>query len=318
MRALMAQQRPLLERLPQVRGRLTQGASLASITWFRAGGAAEVLFKPADLMDLQGFLERKPEDVPVTVLGVGSNLLVRDGGIPGVVLRLGRAFAEVRVNGTQVIAGAAALDLNVALAARDGGVGGLEFLSGVPGTIGGALRMNAGAYGSDMAAVVTAATAIDAHGRLRKLDRDALGFTYRHSGVEADWIFVGAELEGRTEQPASIQARITEIQTARAESQPIRARTGGSTFTNPPHRKAWELIDAAGCRGLKVGEAMVSEKHCNFLINTGAATAADLEALGEEVRRRVQAQSGVELHWEIKRIGVPADSPLAVKVENRE
>jgi UDP-N-acetylmuramate dehydrogenase len=314
----MVQQRPLIERLPQVRGRLTQGASLASVTWFRVGGAAEVLFKPADLMDLQGFLERKPEDVPVTVLGVGSNLLVRDGGIPGVVLRLGRAFADVRVSGTQVIAGAAALDLNVALAARDGGVGALEFLSGVPGTVGGALRMNAGAYGSDMAAVVTAATALDAHGRLRKLDRDELGFTYRHSAVEADWIFVGAEMEGRAETAQSIQAKITEIQNARAESQPIRARTGGSTFTNPPHRKAWELIDAAGCRGLKVGEAMVSEKHCNFLINTGAATAADLESLGEEVRRRVKEQSGVELHWEIKRIGVPADSPLAVKLESRE
>ena len=318
MRALMAQQRPLIERLPQVRGRLTQGASLASVTWFRVGGAAEVLFKPADLMDLQGFLERKPEDVPVTVLGVGSNLLVRDGGIPGVVLRLGRAFAEVRVTGTQVIAGAAALDLNVAMAARDGGVGGLEFLSGVPGTIGGALRMNAGAYGSDMAAVVTSATALDAHGRLRKLSREELGFTYRASVIDPDWIFVGAELEGRTEQPQAIQAKITEIQNARAESQPIRARTGGSTFTNPPHRKAWELIDAAGCRGLKVGEAMVSEKHCNFLINTGAATAADLEALGEEVRRRVREQSGVDLHWEIKRIGVPADSPLAVKLESRE
>jgi UDP-N-acetylmuramate dehydrogenase len=314
----MTQQRPLIERLPPVRGRLTQGASLAGITWFRVGGAAEVLFKPADLMDLQGFLERKPEDVPVTVLGVGSNLLVRDGGIPGVVLRLGRAFAEVRVSGAQVIAGAAALDLNVALAARDGGVGGLEFLSGVPGTIGGALRMNAGAYASDMAAVVTSATALDAHGRLRKLGRDELGFTYRHSAVDPDWIFVGAELAGTPSAPQAIQARITEIQSARKASQPIRARTGGSTFTNPPHRKAWELIDAAGCRGLKAGGAMVSEKHCNFLINTGAANAADLEALGEEVRRRVKAHSGVALEWEIKRIGVPATSPLAVKVESRE
>jgi UDP-N-acetylmuramate dehydrogenase len=314
----MTQQRPLIERLPQVRGRLTQGASLAGVTWFRVGGAAEVLFKPADLMDLQGFLERKPEDVPVTVLGVGSNLLVRDGGIPGVVLRLGRAFAEVRVTGRQVIAGAAALDLNVAMAARDGGVGGLEFLSGVPGTIGGALRMNAGAYGSDMSAIVTSATVLEGNGRLRKMARGELGFAYRHSAVDLDWIFIGAEMEGRTDRQAAIQARITEIQSARAESQPIRSRTGGSTFTNPPHRKAWELIDAAGCRGLKVGEAMVSEKHCNFLINTGAATAADLETLGEEVRRRVREQSGVDLHWEIKRIGVPADSPLAVKTESRE
>jgi len=317
MRALMTEQRPLIERLPQVRGRLTAGANLGAVTWFRVGGAAEVLFKPADLMDLQGFLARKPDDVPVTVLGVGSNLLVRDGGIPGVVLRLGRAFAEIRVDGTRVHAGAAALDLNVALAARDGGVAALEFLAGVPGTIGGALRMNAGAYGSDLAAVAVSATALDPHGRLHRLGKDDLGFTYRHSAVDPDWIFVGAELEGRTDTPQAIQTRITEIQNARAESQPIRARTGGSTFTNPPHRKAWELIDAAGCRGLAIGGAMVSEKHCNFLINTGTATAADLEALGEEVRRRVKAQSGVELQWEIKRIGVPADSPLAVKVEGR-
>ena len=316
MRALMAQQRPLIERLPQVRGRLTAGASLANVTWFRVGGAAEVLFKPADLMDLQGFLTRKPEDVPVTVLGVGSNLLVRDGGIPGVVIRLGRAFTEVRVNGTAVTAGASALDLNVALAARDAGVAGIEFLSGVPGLIGGALRMNAGAYGSDMATVVTSATALDPHGRFHKLNKDELGFTYRHSAVDPDWIFIGAELTGRADSPRAIQARITEIQNARAESQPIRSRTGGSTFTNPPHRKAWELIDAAGCRGLKLGGAQVSETHCNFLINTGDASAADLEGLGEEVRRRVKAQSGVELHWEIKRIGVPGDSPLRVKTES--
>jgi UDP-N-acetylmuramate dehydrogenase len=314
----MIKRRPLIERLPQVRGRLTAGAGLAGITWFRAGGPAEVLFKPADLMDLQSFLERKPEDVPVTVLGVGSNLLVRDGGIPGVVLRLGRAFADIRVAAGHVHAGAAALDVNVALSARGAGVAGLEFLSGVPGTIGGALRMNAGAYGSDMATVVVHATALDGQGRLHRLDRDELGFTYRHSAVPADWIFVGAELAGRPDNPQAIQTRIAEIQTARGESQPVRARTGGSTFTNPPHRKAWELIDAAGCRGLKIGEAMVSEKHCNFLINTGTASAAELEALGEEVRRRVKAHSGVELEWEIRRIGVPADSPLRVASESTE
>jgi UDP-N-acetylmuramate dehydrogenase len=314
----MINRRPLIERLPPVRGRLTVGAGLAGITWFRAGGPAEVLFKPADLMDLQAFLERKPEDVPVTVLGVGSNLLVRDGGIPGVVLRLGRAFADIRVADGHVHAGAAALDVNVALSARNGGIAGLEFLSGVPGTIGGALRMNAGAYGSDMAAIIVHATALDGRGRLHRLDRDALGFTYRHSAVPVDWIFVGAELAGRPGNPQAIQARIAEIQAVRGESQPVRARTGGSTFTNPPHRKAWELIDAAGCRGLKVGEAMVSEKHCNFLINTGAASAADLEALGEEVRRRVKAHSGVDLEWEIKRIGVPADSPLRVASESTE
>jgi UDP-N-acetylmuramate dehydrogenase len=317
MKAAMIQRRPLIERLPLVRGRLTAGAALAGITWFRVGGAAEVLFKPADLMDLQSFLERKPEDVPVTVLGVGSNLLVRDGGIPGVVLRLGRAFTDIRMAAGHVHVGAAALDLNVALSARDAGLAGLEFLSGVPGTMGGALRMNAGAYGSDMAAVTVHATALDAQGRLHRLGPDALGFTYRHSAVPADWIFVGAELAGKPDSPQAIQTRITEIQAARGESQPVRARTGGSTFTNPPHRKAWELIDAAGCRGLKVGEAMVSEKHCNFLINTGAASAADLEALGEEVRRRVKAHSGVELHWEIKRIGVPADSHLRVESESK-
>jgi UDP-N-acetylmuramate dehydrogenase len=249
------------------------------------------------------------------VLGVGSNLLVRDGGIPGVVLRLGRAFAEVRIAGHNLHVGAACLDLNVSLAARDGGIAGLEFLSGVPGTIGGALRMNAGAYGSDMAAVVTSATALDAGGRLHRLSHDDLGFSYRHAGVDSDWIFIGAELAGHPDNPQAIQGRITAIQTARSESQPVRARTGGSTFTNPPNRKAWELIDAAGCRGLRIGDAMVSEKHCNFLINLGAATAADLEALGEEVRRRVQEKSGVNLAWEIKRIGVPADSPLRVTAE---
>jgi UDP-N-acetylmuramate dehydrogenase len=304
------------EALPPVRGTLTHEAALKDLVWFRAGGPAEVLFRPADADDLAAFIAARPEDLRVSVIGVGSNLLVRDGGIPGVVIRLGRAFTEVRASGTAVAAGASALDLNVALAARDAGVAGLEFLSGVPGLIGGGLRMNAGAYGSDMAAVVTSATALDPHGRLHKLSKDELGFTYRHSAIEPDWIFVGAEMAGRADTSQAIQARIAEIQSARAESQPIRSRTGGSTFTNPPHRKAWALIDAAGCRGLTVGGAQVSEKHCNFLINTGTATAADLEALGEEVRRRVKAQSGVELHWEIKRIGVPGDSPLRVKPES--
>ena len=259
----------------------------------------------------------KPADVAVTVLGVGSNLLVRDGGIPGVVIRLGRAFAEIRSEmigdiGMRVHADAAALDLNVALAARDAGIAGLEFLSGIPGTIGGALRMNAGAYGNDMAAALFRATAIDGQGRLHHLGRDDMGFTYRHSAVPDDWIFVGAEMAGSPDQPAIIHQRIQEIQATRGESQPIRARTGGSTFVNPPHRRAWELIDAAGCRELRIGGAQVSEKHCNFLINTGTATAAEIEALGEEVRHRVMATGGVDLKWEIKRIGVPADSPLAM------
>lgn len=307
----------LIDRLPPVRGRLSEGSSLANVTWFRVGGPAEVLFKPADLEDLRSFIAQKPADVPVTLLGVGSNLLVRDGGIPGVVIRLGRAFAEIRIEGNRVIAGAAALDLNVALAARDAGLGGLEFLSGIPGTIGGALRMNAGAYGSDMAAVLRQATAIDATGTLRQLDHADMGFTYRHAAIAEDWIFIGAELAGSPDQVAAIRERIEAIQQSRAESQPIRARTGGSTFVNPTPHRAWELIDGAGCRGLRLGGAMVSEKHCNFLINTGTATAADIEALGEEVRRRVREHSGINLQWEIKRIGLAADHDMALTTRDQ-
>lgn len=308
----MTRQSTLLERLPAVRGRLSEGASLANVTWFRVGGPAEVLFKPADVADLQTFLANCPEDVAITVLGVGSNLLVRDGGIPGVVIRLGRAFAEIRTEGQHVYAGASALDLNVALAARGAGIAGLEFLSGIPGTIGGACRMNAGAYGSDLSQVLVTATALDRAGTLHRLDKQALGFTYRHSAVPDDWIFCGVELAGHAGDPAIIQQRLNEIQAAREESQPVRARTGGSTFVNPVGQKAWQLVDQAGCRGLAVGGAMVSEKHCNFLINTGGATAADIENLGETVRRRVKETSGIELAWEIKRIGVPADSQLAI------
>lgn len=317
---MMAAQRSssrLIDRLPPVRGRLSEGTSLANVTWFRVGGSAEVLFKPADLEDLRAFIAAKPADVPVTVLGVGSNLLVRDGGIPGVVIRLGRAFAEIRFEGTHIVAGAAALDLNVALAARDAGLAGVEFLSGIPGTIGGALRMNAGAYGNDVAAVLHKATAIDEGGNLRQIDHAAMGFTYRHSAIAEDWIFVGAELIGSPDDPAVIQARIQEIQQSRAESQPIRSRTGGSTFVNPSPKRAWELIDAAGCRGLKLGGAMVSEKHCNFLLNTGTATAADIEALGEEVRRRVREHSGINLQWEIRRIGLAAEAPNAIVMKDQ-
>jgi UDP-N-acetylmuramate dehydrogenase len=316
MRQAMTRQISLLERLPAVRGRLTEGASLAKVTWFRVGGPAEVLFKPADVADLQAFLAGCPQDVAITMLGVGSNLLVRDGGIPGVVIRLGRVFAEIRTDGTHVFAGAAALDLNVALAARAAGIGGLEFLSGIPGTIGGACRMNAGAYGSDLAAVFVSATALDRKGVLHRLDKDGMGFTYRHSAAPDDWIFCGAELAGQAGDAAAIQQRLNEIQAAREESQPVRARTGGSTFVNPVGGKAWQLVDQAGCRGLTLGGAMVSEKHCNFLINTGNATAAEIETLGEMVRRRVKETSGIELAWEIKRIGVPADSPLAIAAKS--
>jgi UDP-N-acetylmuramate dehydrogenase len=306
---MMAAQRhmpSLIERLPAVRGRLTENAPLAGITWFRVGGPAEVMFRPADREDLIAFLAHKPADVPVTVIGVGSNLLVRDGGVPGVVIRLGKGFADVAIDGTTLRVGAAMLDLNVAFAARDAGIAGLEFLSGIPGTIGGALRMNAGAYGREMKDVTIAAEALDPAGRLHRLTLDQLQFSYRHCGVAEDWIFLAAELTGTRDEAGAIGQRMQDIQDKREASQPIRTRTGGSTFANPTGHKAWELIDRAGCRGLRQGGAVVSEKHCNFLINTGTATAADLETLGEEVRRRVKAMSGIELAWEIRRIGVPA------------
>jgi UDP-N-acetylmuramate dehydrogenase len=298
----------LIERLPKVRGALRENASLAATTWFRVGGPAEVLFRPADRDDLAAFLAAKPADVPITVLGVGSNLLVRDGGLPGVTIRLGKGFAETSHDGAIVKAGAAALDANVAASARDWGLGGLEFLAGVPGTIGGALRMNAGAYGTEMKDVVLAAEAIDAKGTIHYATNGALCFEYRTSCMPADWIFVGAELKATPGDAQAIAARMADIQAKREASQPVRARTGGSTFANPPGAKAWELIDAAGCRGLARGGAKVSEKHCNFLINEGSATAADLEDLGEDVRARVFAKFGVTLEWEIKRVGVRAGS----------
>jgi UDP-N-acetylmuramate dehydrogenase len=303
--------RGLLDRLPAVRGRLAAGAALAPTTWFRAGGPAEVLFKPADAEDLASFLAGCPAEVPVTVIGVGSNLLVRDGGVPGVVVRLARGFSDVRAEGGSVTAGAAALDLTVALVARDAGLGGLEFLSGIPGTVGGALRMNAGAYGREVRDVLVEATAVDRAGRIHRVPAAGLGLSYRHADAPADWVFTAATFRGEPDDPAAIGARIDDIAARRAESQPVRARTGGSTFANPPGAKAWELIDRAGCRGLAVGGAQVSEKHCNFLINTGTATAADLEGLGEEVRRRVLETSGITLEWEIRRIGVPADGGRA-------
>lgn len=294
----------LLNTLPPVRGRLSENASLSKVTWFGVGGVAEVLFKPADIDDLASFLKAKPKGIPVTVIGVGSNLLVRDGGVPGVVIRLGREFVNVEVNHADVICGAGALDGNVARAAQEAGVTGLEFLSGVPGTIGGALRMNAGAYGAEMKNVVTGAVALDSDGNRHELSAEDLGFSYRKSTVPSDWIFVEAHLRGHAGEAADIQGRMDDIKNAREDSQPLRTKTGGSTFKNPEGLKAWQLVDDAGCRGLRVGGAQVSEKHCNFLINDGTATAADLENLGEEVRRRVKEKSGVDLVWEIKRIGV--------------
>ena len=274
---------PLIDRLPAVRGRYREGNSLASVTWFRVGGPAEVTFRPADRADLADFLRDKPADVPVTVIGVGSNLLVRDGGIAGVVLRLGRDFAAIEAEDDDLVCGAAALDANVALAAGQAGIGGLEFLSGVPGTIGGAVRMNAGAYGTEIRDVLVWAEALDPSGREHRLDGDQLGLAYRRSSLPEDWILVAARLRGQAGDRAAIAARMAEIQTARSGSQPVRSRTGGSTFKNPTGHKAWQLIDEAGCRGLKLGGAQVSEQHCNFLINTGTASAGDLEALGELV-----------------------------------
>jgi UDP-N-acetylmuramate dehydrogenase len=293
----------LLERLPKVRGELEENAPLDRETWFRAGGPADVLFRPADRDDLIHFIQKKPKDVPVTVIGYGSNLLVRDGGVAGVVVRMGKRMAEIEIQGDEVSAGAGAGDVAVSAAARDAGLAGLEFLSGIPGTIGGALRMNAGAYGREMKDIVIECKALDPTGELHKLKLSDLGFDYRHCGVPEDWIFTSAVMRGTRDDTAKIAERMAEIRRQREESQPLRTRTGGSTFANPPGHKAWKLIDEAGLRGFKVGGAMVSEKHTNFLINTGTATGADIETLGEEIRRRVKAKSGVTLEWEIRRIG---------------
>jgi UDP-N-acetylmuramate dehydrogenase len=298
----------LIDRLPNVRGRLIEGAPLAKLTWFRVGGPAEVLFRPADADDLAQFLSVTPKDIAITVLGVGSNLLVRDGGVPGVVIRLGEPFAKLEVQDREIVAGAGISNLKLANAARDAGMAGFEFLSGIPGSLGGSLRMNAGAYGAEIADVTVSVEALDRNGARHTFAGIEMGFSYRHSSVAGDLIFVSASLHGRTGNPVAIGERMTRIQTEREETQPVKTPTGGSTFVNPQGLKAWQLIDAAGCRGLTRGGAMVSEKHTNFLVNTGDATAADIEGLGEEVRRRVFAHSGITLEWEIRRIGIPADA----------
>ncbi|WP_086466412.1 UDP-N-acetylmuramate dehydrogenase [Oceanibaculum nanhaiense] len=322
MKAVRKAMTSLIERLPAVRGRYTEDADLAKTTWFRCGGPAEVLFRPADADDLVEFLASRPADVPVTVIGVGSNLLIRDGGVPGVVIRLARGFTEVSVEGEQLRAGAGALDLNVALTAQQAGLTDLEFFSGIPGTVGGALRMNAGAYGGEIKDVLIEAEAVDPFGKRHRLDAAAMGFSYRRSTVPAGWIFLSALLQGRPGDPAAIAQRMADIRKSREETQPTRARTGGSTFKNPEGHpgalRAWQLIDKAGCRGLRIGDAMVSDKHCNFLINTGAATATDIETLGEEVRRRVFENSGIRLDWEIRRIGVPSQRGPGAVVEAGE
>jgi UDP-N-acetylmuramate dehydrogenase len=291
--------------MPQLRGRLLANQSLAELTWFRVGGPAQALFTPSDEDDLGYFLAHLANELPVHVVGVGSNLIVRDGGLPGVVIRLGpRGFGEASASRDIVSAGAAALDKRVAEAAAAANIGGLEFFFGIPGTIGGALRMNAGANGSETRDVLVEATGIGRDGSKQIFDNAAMKFIYRNSGVDPSIIFTAARFRGLMAAPEAIRARMNEVQNHRETAQPIREKTGGSTFKNPPGESAWKLIDAAGCRGLRVGGAQVSELHCNFLINTGSATGHDIETLGETVRARVQENSGIELHWEIKRIGI--------------
>ena len=292
--------------IPATRGRLQEKVALAPLTWFRVGGPAEFLFRPADVDDLCAFLRDLPLEMPVTVIGAASNLIVRDGGINGVVVKLARGFGDVVVEEDGVIAGAAALDVTVSEYAAEAGLAGLEFLSGIPGTIGGAVAMNAGAYGGDVAAVLDWAEIVTRAGELLRVPAMDLGLSYRHANLPADAVVVRARLRARPGEAAMIGARMAEIREKRESTQPVRARTGGSTFANPDGQKAWELVDAAGCRGLIMGGAQISELHCNFLLNLGEATAAELEGLGEEVKRRVLQQSGVELRWEIKRIGVKA------------
>jgi UDP-N-acetylmuramate dehydrogenase len=293
--------------LPELRGRLAAEAPLKEYTWFRVGGPAEVLYVPADEADLAYFMKHLPADIPVTMIGLGSNLLVRDGGIEGVVIRLGRGFGEIKVEeGSRLRAGTAVPDVKVARAAADAGISGLSFYRGIPGSVGGALRMNGGAHGKETCEVLVEARAVDRQGNIHVLPVADFHYSYRHCGAPDGFIFTEALFQGEPGDPANILAEMDEIAAYREEVQPIKSRTGGSTFKNPPGRKSWQLIDAAGCRGLSVGDAKVSEMHCNFLINEGNATAADIETLGETVRARVKQTSGVELEWEIKRLGIPA------------
>jgi UDP-N-acetylmuramate dehydrogenase len=299
----------LIERLPRARGRFEVNFPLAPLTWFRVGGPAEVLFTPADEHDLAEFLKETPREIQVYVIGVGSNLLVRDGGVPGVVIRLGRGFGEIAAEPDHRIrVGAAVPDVRVARFALDHGIGALTFLRGIPGTIGGALRMNGGAYGRETKDVFVSARAVDRRGNIHVLSSADMRFTYRHCGADDDVIFTQALLQGEPGDPACIARAMDEITERRESTQPVKSRTGGSTFKNPPGHKSWQLIDAAGMRGFSIGGAKVSELHCNFLINEGGASAADLEKLGETVRRRVHETSGIDLDWEIKRIGIPLEA----------
>ncbi len=291
--------------LPKVRGKLNADAPLAPLVWFKSGGTAQWLFEPADVDDLADFLRELDADVPVMALGLGSNLIVRDGGVPGVVVRLGKPFAKIeRVDPTTLKCGGGASGILVSSSARDAGITGVEFLRSIPGTVGGFVRMNGGAYGRETADVLVECEIVLRSGERQTMAVDALGYTYRHSELPEGAVVVSATFRGEPGDPAAIQAEMDRIAAAREESQPLRSKTGGSTFKNPPGDKAWRLVDAAGCRGLRKGGAQVSEKHTNFLLNTGDATSADIEELGEEVRAKVKASSGIELEWEIQRVGV--------------
>ena len=291
--------------VPAVTGRLTPNAPLAPLVWFKSGGQAEWLFEPKDEDDLTNFLRELDPDVSVMALGLGSNLIVRDGGVSGVVVRLGKAFARIeQVDNITLRCGGGASGILVSSSARDAGIAGLEFLRGIPGTVGGFVRMNGGAYGREVKDVLVSARLALRDGTVQEWPLETLGYTYRHSDVPEGAVVVEATLRGTPGNPEAIGAEMDAIARAREESQPLRSRTGGSTFKNPPGHKAWALIDAAGCRGLKLGDAQVSEKHCNFLLNLGSATSADIEALGEEVRRRVQDKTNITLEWEIQRVGL--------------
>ena len=290
--------------LPKVRGKLTPDAPLAPLVWFKSGGTAQYLFEPADVADLTDFLKQLDPDVPVMGLGLGSNMIVRDGGVPGVVVRLGKAFAKVEPAGDLMLrCGGGASGILVSSTARDAGIAGVEFLRSIPGTVGGFVRMNGGAYGRETCDVLVECDVVLRSGELRTCKVDELDYSYRHSELPEQAIVVSATFRGEPGDPAAIQAEMDRIAQAREESQPLRSKTGGSTFKNPLPQKAWQVIDAAGCRGLRKGDAQVSEKHCNFLLNLGSATSGDIEALGEEVRRRVKAHSGINLEWEIQRVG---------------
>ncbi len=291
-------------KMPALRGRLLANQSLAELTWFRVGGPAQILFMPEDENDLAYLLSHLPAEIPVTIVGLGSNLIVRDGGVPGVVVRLGRGFNDLTIEGLDLRVGAAVPDVKVARAAQEAGIAGLSFLRGIPGSIGGALRMNGGAYGRETKDAFIEARAVDRTGRVRVFSNDDMGFAYRHSSAPDGCIFTQALFRGERGDPAVIAAEMDKITESREATQPVKTRTGGSTFKNPAGQKAWKLIDAAGCRGLRFGGAQVSEMHTNFLLNLGTATAADIETLGETVRKQVKESSGIELEWEIKRIGV--------------